>query len=122
MWTGLQTQSSAETQVDFFMSEKRCPEYLYHYTNFKGLEGILKEDCLWATDAHTTNDSSEIHHGVKLLLNYLKKEVGISEIISMQIDDFIQFLLGKKGIAKGVFLSCFSEVSEEDEYCKKMAY
>ena len=101
------------------MSEENRPEYLYHYTNFKGLEGILKEDCLWATDAHTSNDSSEIKHGLKLLQNYLKKEVAILEELLVKIDKFSQYLVGDKGIAKGVFLSCFSEADEKNDYCIK---
>jgi len=32
---------------------------LYHYTNQKGLLGILKEKCIWATHLRYLNDMSE---------------------------------------------------------------
>lgn len=40
---------------------------LFHYTNFKGLEGILRDQCLWATDFKTMNDSSELKHGLEYI-------------------------------------------------------
>ncbi|MBI1302127.1 MAG: DUF2971 domain-containing protein [Alphaproteobacteria bacterium] len=35
-------------------------EHLYHYTDLKGLIGILKDQCLWATQYKYLNDQSEI--------------------------------------------------------------
>lgn len=35
---------------------------LYHYTNFKGLEGILKTQTLWATHYKALNDLTEVEH------------------------------------------------------------
>ena len=52
-------------------------EILFHYTNEVGLQGILQNKCLWATDASATNDKSEMVLGDKLLekmiLELLKK-------------------------------------------------
>ena len=35
------------------------PELLYHYTTQKGLLGILKDKCIWATHIRYLNDTSE---------------------------------------------------------------
>lgn len=35
-------------------------QYLYHYTDFKGLCGILESQCLWATHFQFLNDKSEL--------------------------------------------------------------
>src|SRR5258708_904583 len=50
-------------------------ESLYHYTDAKGLMGILKTNELWATDALYTNDRFEIFHGL-FVLNQLVKQRG----------------------------------------------
>src|SRR5258708_4162449 len=50
-------------------------ESLYHYTDAKGLMGILKTNELWATDALYANDRFEIFHGL-FVLNQLVKQRG----------------------------------------------
>ena len=42
------------------------PPFIYHYTDPKGLIGILSEGQLWATDIRYLNDSSELLHAEKL--------------------------------------------------------
>lgn len=51
------------------------PELLYHYTDQKGLLGILgeKEKCIWATHINYLNDTSEGQIFTKLLLNELNR-------------------------------------------------
>jgi len=39
------------------------PELLYHYTDQKGLDGILSSGCIWATHYKFLNDFSERDHG-----------------------------------------------------------
>ncbi|MCK4846918.1 MAG: DUF2971 domain-containing protein, partial [Deltaproteobacteria bacterium] len=39
---------------------------IYHYTDAKGLEGILREGCLRATHVKYLNDHSELDYGMKL--------------------------------------------------------
>jgi hypothetical protein len=40
---------------------------LFHYTDTKGLLGILNSNCLWATSALYLNDSSEYKYGLNLI-------------------------------------------------------
>jgi hypothetical protein len=43
------------------------PELLYHYTDAKGLHGILTSGELWATEARYLNDASELEYAFRLL-------------------------------------------------------
>jgi hypothetical protein len=48
---------------------------LFHYTSFEGLSGILKTKQFWLTDHKYLNDPSEIEHGKKIILEYIKKNI-----------------------------------------------
>lgn len=37
---------------------------VYHYTDDRGLKGILESGCLWLTDIFSLNDPSELRHGL----------------------------------------------------------
>jgi hypothetical protein len=39
---------------------------IYHYTNAKGLLGILKDGKIWATDVFYLNDQTEVQFGIEL--------------------------------------------------------
>ena len=43
-------------------------DVLVHYTDAQGLEGILSDNTLWATDGGHTNDAEELQTGLKILL------------------------------------------------------
>jgi hypothetical protein len=92
------------------------PECIHHYTNFEGLKGILTEDCLWATDAYTSNDLSEIDHGARMLQDHLKQRFPNDP---SNIDGFINKFLGKNPEwVKGFFITCFSK-AEKNSYEEK---
>jgi len=42
-------------------------ETIYHYTDFHGLIGILKNQSLFATNINFLNDTKEFNHGIELL-------------------------------------------------------
>ena len=46
----------------------RREELLYHYTDQKGLQGILENDCLWATHHRFLNDASECQGALDFFL------------------------------------------------------
>ncbi len=39
------------------------PDHLYHYTDARGLIGIVTQAVLWATDAEFLNDAQELKYG-----------------------------------------------------------
>jgi hypothetical protein len=41
-------------------------ETLYHYTDMRGLKGILEAGQIWFTDYRHLNDSSELTHGIDI--------------------------------------------------------
>ena len=90
-------------------------EILFHYTNEVGLQGILQNKCLWATDASATNDKSEMVLGGKLfekmIREWLSKKnrscLGFSNLIYTTEKTLENYF-------KGIFLTCFSTTSEGD--------
>src|SRR5437016_3144985 len=50
----------------------QAPEVLYHYTNLRGLEGILRSRTLWATHIQHMNDRSEYLHFADMAVGKLK--------------------------------------------------
>jgi hypothetical protein len=51
------------------------PNVLYHYTNAKGLLGILETNCLWATSARYLSDASEYSYGLNLIGEAVEKRI-----------------------------------------------
>ena len=49
--------------------------YLYHYTDFGGLKGILETQTIWATHYKALNDFSEVEHMRSVLENWTLKIV-----------------------------------------------
>lgn len=52
---------------------KKQMEWLYHYTTPEGLIGIVRDNCLWATDAFYINDANELLGGARLAHEQLRK-------------------------------------------------
>jgi hypothetical protein len=52
---------------------KSFPEKLFHYTNMKGVGGIVQSNHLWATDFRSVNDMTELIYGSDLLASELKR-------------------------------------------------
>jgi len=48
--------------LDYLESEE-APQLIYHYTDDKGLKGVLESGCFWLTDVFSLNDPSEMAHG-----------------------------------------------------------
>jgi len=58
-------------------------DILYHYTDFKALEGIIKNKKIWLTDYRYLNDTSEIH--------YARDNV-IKNIFAFSDEDYKKFI------------------------------
>lgn len=50
---------------------------LWHYTNFRGLEGILG-GTIWASSLTYLNDTEEFHHGAAIALEVLQNELALA--------------------------------------------
>src|ERR1700731_1669879 len=42
-----------------------APPFIYHYTDDKGLQGILETGTIWLTDIFALNDPTELRHGIE---------------------------------------------------------
>jgi hypothetical protein len=57
------------------------PDTIYHYTDDKGLMGILQHGTLWLTDIFSLNDPSELKHGISVASD-LNRELGRGDEIT----------------------------------------
>lgn len=48
------------------------PKIIYHYTDSYGLLGLIESGSIWATHVSRLNDSSEYHHGAKLVTDFVR--------------------------------------------------
>ena len=53
------------------LGNKGIPQYIYHYTDFKGLQGIMENGTLLFTDIFNLNDEVELRHGSALAIKRL---------------------------------------------------
>src|SRR5258708_287861 len=47
------------------------PDELFHYTDAKGLLGIIQDKSIWASSVYYLNDASEVRYGSDLLVETL---------------------------------------------------
>lgn len=96
------------------------PKKIYHYTDDKGLKGILESGTIWLTDIFSLNDPSELAHSFSLA----------SELIRQQVDhkakdifakEFVQFATkGGLQAAAHFFVASFS--ARRDDLSQWRAY
>jgi len=83
------------------------PKLLYHYTDQKGLLGIIENECLWATHSQFLNDLSEY----RIVFDALQKKIRTE-----RTDDWAvlqsRFLRARQ--MKGFFVSSFSHEKQDD--------
>jgi len=84
-------------------------QYHYHYTDKKGLEGILRDKYLRATFVTQTNDNLEFTHGIKLIHQHLRKKNLKDEYIKRFLDTFVNFIVDNSE----VFLTCFATTFDQ---------
>ena len=56
------------------LQAKEPPQTIYHYTDDKGLKGILESGKIWVTDIFDLNDPSELQHGLSHAIDILKSK------------------------------------------------
>ena len=66
---------------------------LYHYTDLKGIMGILQSKKIWATNAYYLNDSSEIQYSVAIAKSEaIAQKRNCDERTAKYLDDIISLL------------------------------
>lgn len=67
MMSGLLTFAQSADRRLAEHNELTADKPLFHYTNAKGLRGILLRRSLWASDVKCVNDTRELEHGLELM-------------------------------------------------------
>lgn len=86
------------------------PQFLFHYTNAKGLLGILDSGRLWATNYRFLNDASEIAYAMALFEAIVQER--LSQARSEVVTEFLQRTLRTANAFDGMFdcyVACFCE-------------
>jgi hypothetical protein len=65
---------------------KKKPDLLWHYTNWAGLNGILKTGKLWASHIRYLNDSNEFRHALKIFETVANRAIRNNLVLNWQTD------------------------------------
>nr|WP_237612902.1 DUF2971 domain-containing protein [Pedobacter glucosidilyticus] len=82
------------------------PKNLYHYTDAKGLLGIIKEQQFFATHSSFLNDKNEFEYGRNLLIQVLNDRA-IDDIENQKIINNL-ILAIEKNVTNEYYITCFS--------------
>ncbi len=66
---------SKKIDSEFNKNHKPVPKTIYHYTDAKGLMGILKDKGIHLTQSNYLNDSSELKHGWDITEKIMRKHI-----------------------------------------------
>ena len=93
-------QAAEEITVNFVgeLETEPAPAALYHYTNRKGLEGILSSGTLWVGDIFKMNDTSELKHGISQADEILRKMADVGPPESNLFSGQFSTLLSQSGV------------------------
>jgi hypothetical protein len=92
----------------------RITKPLYHYTDMRGFEGILKNEEIWFTDYRHLNDPKELMHGIGLAKAMLARRIksgGIQGLLFGWVED----LLTKRNFGRALvfFIASFSRNGDD---------
>lgn len=80
---------------------------LYHYTNYYGLEGIVRSKTMWCTQIQYLNDFSELRHGLDLLAKIGRKEFNGTHFGGDETNTYINSLANAR-----MFVCSFTEAGD----------
>ena len=89
------------------------PPLIYHYTDDRGLKGILETGRLWFTDLFKLNDPSELNHGIRLALDILESEANRGPPEAKQFSKMFSTLVNNLEVIGHFFVCCFSENGDD---------
>lgn len=91
-----------------------APPRIFHYTNDKGLRGILESGKIWLTDIFCLNDPAELRHGIEHAIELIRSmaENGPPEF-KLFATKFSAISSGGIERSAHYFVSCFSKNGDE---------
>jgi DUF2971 family protein len=101
-------------------------QILFHYTDIRGLEGIINNKEIWATDHCQLNDYSEFDHGIQVFRNVVADEdIKKNKLLQGRYDHYDDLVSVLKGMTRteGTFCCSFTPegnlLSQWRGYCPK---
>ena len=92
-------------------------ELVYHYTNTHGLQGIIANKAIWATDVWYMNDTREATFGLDVIEAFLTSKRSDKDDRTDEFAVFciglIQSLRGQHSKIPGSLISCFSKNADQ---------
>jgi hypothetical protein len=79
----------AERQLTAEQSRNAIDTPLYHYTDLRGLQGIIENQAIWFTDYRHLNDPSELTHGIDMAHDVMR---GIGNGADELVRSFLEML------------------------------
>lgn len=117
-----QLQRAIETFKDWtrqhLLSEQNnntVTETLYHYTDLRGLKGILEAGQIWFTDVRHLNDPSELTHGINMARDVARHiATGADGRVQLFLDYFLDlFRYDNFAPTLQFFIACFSRARDD---------
>jgi hypothetical protein len=106
--------------------QKDPPETLYHYTDQKGLLGILSEKEIWLTHTQYLNDSKEFRHAISLAKPIIQalKGAHIDAEGEAIVDKMLEGLddVSRSNVLVCSFSSLSDDLSQWRAYCDKSGF
>jgi hypothetical protein len=95
---------------------------LYHYTDARGLKGIIESETIWFTDYRHLNDPSELTHGIKMAHDVMSNSRGREDPHGREFMDCLADMLSTKNFSGRFefFIASFSR--DRDELSQWRAY
>jgi hypothetical protein len=95
------------------LESRQTPPIVYHYTDDKGLRGILESGCVWLTDIFSLNDPSELRHGLSRIVAILNEKAASGPPESQQFAEMFRSL--DQGLSRSAhyFVCSFSETGDD---------
>jgi Protein of unknown function (DUF2971) len=95
---------------------------LYHYTDARGLKGIIESETIWFTDYRHLNDPSELTHGIEMARDVMNNSRGREDAHGREFLDCLADMLSTKNFSGRFefFIASFSR--DRDELSQWRAY
>jgi hypothetical protein len=97
------------------MESQEPPPIIYHYTDDRGLTGILESGQLWLTDAFSLNDPSELRHGFSRAIKLLSARAENGSVAHKLFCKNFAAFAQQEGIQRAAhyFVCCFSAAGDD---------
>ena len=111
----------SEAQLETEQKSNTITQPLYHYTDGRGLKGIIESQSIWFTDYRHLNDPSELSYGIKKARDFMRQAATGADDYGRAFLECLSDMFSLKKFARlEFFIASFSR--ERDELGQWRAY